>query len=414
VTQRHGHSAEGRDGSHLGHDHHGASDHAHGPDHGHGHGSGRHDHHANGADHHGASDHAHGHSDHAHGPARRGFLGFLRSLAVPHSHDAADSIDSALVTSARGIRAVKISLVILLSTATLQLLLVLVTGSVALLADTIHNFGDGMTSIPLWIAFVLGRRAATRRFTYGYRRAEDLAGIFIVIMITLSALLAGWESINRLLEPRAIENVGLVLAAGVIGFLGNELTALYRIRVGKSIGSAALVADGYHARTDGLTSLAVVAAALGVMAGFPQADPIVGLIITVVILWVLRGAARQVFGRLMDSVDPGLVDQIERHAGEVAGVESVSGVRVRWMGHRLEASLRATVDCEMTVAAGHEVAEAVRHRLLHGIRGLDEVLVHVDPCGHDGRDPHSDTRHHDVATGGAPPAELAGEPAARR
>lgn len=407
MTQRHGHSAEGRDGSHLGHDHHGASDHAHGPDHGHGHGSGRHDHHANGPDH-------HGHSDHEHGPARRGLLGFLRSLAVPHSHDAADSIDSALVTSARGIRAVKISLVILMSTATLQLLLVLVTGSVALLADTIHNFGDGMTSIPLWIAFVLGRRAATRRFTYGYRRAEDLAGIFIVIMITLSALLAGWESINRLLEPRAIENVGLVLAAGVIGFLGNELTALYRIRVGKSIGSAALVADGYHARTDGLTSLAVVAAALGVMAGFPQADPIVGLIITVVILWVLRGAARQVFGRLMDSVDPALVDQIERHAGEVAGVESVSGVRVRWMGHRLEASLRATVDCEMTVAAGHEVAEAVRHRLLHGIRGLDEVLVHVDPCGHDGRDPHSDTRHHDVATGGAPPAELAGEPAARR
>jgi cation diffusion facilitator family transporter len=409
VTQRHGHSAEGRDGSHLGHDHHGASDHGHGHGHSdHGHGADGHDHHGNGPD------HGHGHSDHAHGPARRGFLGFLRSLAVPHSHDAADSIDSALVTSARGIRAVKISLVILLSTATLQLLLVLVTGSVALLADTIHNFADGITSIPLWIAFVLGRRAATRRFTYGYRRAEDLAGIFIVVMIAASALLVGWESINRLLEPRAIENVGLVLAAGVIGFLGNELTALYRIRVGKSIGSAALVADGYHARTDGLTSLAVVAAALGVMAGFPQADPIVGLIITVVILWVLRGAARQVFGRLMDSVDPSLVDQIERYAGEVAGVEAVSGVRVRWMGHRLEASLRATVDCEMSVAAGHEIAEAVRHRLLHGIRGLDEVLVHVDPCGHDGRDPHSDTRHHDVATGGAPPAELAGEPAARR
>ena len=315
-------------------------------------------------------------------------------LVRPHSHDSADSIDSALEASGRGIRAVKISLAALMATAVLQAALVLVTGSVALLADTIHNFSDALTSVPLWIAFVVGRRAATRSHTFGYRRAEDLAGLFIVGMIALSAVLAGWESINRLVDPRPITHIGLVMAAGIVGFAGNELVAGYRIRVGKRIGSAALVADGYHARTDGFTSLAVVAGAVGVLLGYPQADPIVGLLITVAILFVLRDAVRQVFGRLMDAVDPTLVELVEHTATHVPAVEAVSGVRLRWIGHRLDAALHVTVDCDLTVAEGHRVGEEVRHALFHEIRGLDHALVHVDPCGHHGDDHHLVTAHH--------------------
>lgn len=357
----------------------------------------------------GDRDHEHevaGHGHHEHAPHatyvhdhRGGLIGFLQSLFQPHSHDSADSVDSVLDSSAKGIRAVKISLFVLMATAGAQVVLILVTGSVALMADTIHNFSDALTSVPLWIAFILGRRAANRRYTYGYRRAEDLAGLFVVGMIALSALFVAWESISRLIEPTPITNLGLVMGAGIVGFLGNELVALYRIRVGQEIGSAALVADGYHARADGFTSLAVVAGAIGVMLGFPAADPLVGLLITAAILWILKGAARQVFGRLMDAVEPALVDDIEQRAQRVTGVQGVDGVRVRWIGHRLEASLHATVDCEVSVADGHRIAESIRHDLFHEIKGLDEVLVHVDPCGHDGQDPHASGAHH------GPPAE---------
>ncbi len=329
-----------------------------------------HDHAGHDADPHEDGDHSHEHGDREH-PS--GIKGWLVNLIRPHSHDSAESIDSALEASGMGIRAVKISLAALMVTAFLQVILVIITGSVALLADTIHNFSDALTSVPLWIAFVLGRRAASRTHTFGYRRAEDLAGLFIVAMIAFSALFAGWESINRLVDPRPISNLGLVMAAGVIGFAGNELVANYRIRVGKRIGSAALIADGYHARTDGFTSLAVVAGAIGVLLGYPQADPIVGLLITVAILFVLKDAMRQVFGRLMDAVDPALAEQVELAASHVPQVEAVSGIRLRWIGHRLDAALHVTVDCDLTVADGHRVAEEVRHALLHDIKGLDHA-----------------------------------------
>ena len=396
--------------SHSGRPDHGVTTEAHGHDHAHPHTASapaaehRRDEHGHVDDGQGHDDHGHDqpHDDHGRDHAHGGIRGFLTGLLRPHSHDAADSIDSALESSALGIRAIKVSLVALLLTALAQVVVVVISGSVALLADTIHNFSDALTSIPLWIAFVIGRRAANRRYTYGYRRAEDIAGLFIVAMIAFSALLAGWESINRLLDPAPITNIGLVMVAGVVGFLGNEAVALYRIRIGRRIGSAALVADGYHARTDGLTSLAVVLGALGVLAGFPQADPLVGLLITVMIMGVLWGAAKQIFGRLMDAVDPTLVDRIEAVAAPVAGVQAVEGVRVRWIGHRLEASLLITVDRELTVAEGHDIAELVRHDLFHSVGGLDEILVHVDPCDHAGADPHKDARHHSVTLGSGP------------
>jgi cation diffusion facilitator family transporter len=343
-----------------------------------------------------STDHEHGHDhgdDHGHvHPA--GIKGFVMSIFRPHSHDASGSVDSALKANAEGIRALKISVLALGATALAQMMVVLVTGSVALLADTIHNFSDALTAVPLWIAFVLARRSPTRRYTYGYGRAEDLAGVFIVAMIALSAAVAGYESIRRLIEPRDISNAGVVLAAGLIGFIGNEAVALYRIRVGRRIGSAALVADGLHARTDGFTSLAVAGGAVGVMLGFPLADPIVGLLITVAILAVLRGAARDIYRRLMDAVEPDLVDQAEAALRAVPGVVDVAGLKLRWLGHRLRAETDITIDSALGVVEGHAIAVAAEHGLLHAIPKLDAATVHVNPLVADGSDPHEPLARH--------------------
>ncbi len=329
------------------------------------------------------SDHDHPHGDHSHGhshdqgASRGGLIGVVREIFAPHSHDAADSIDDALVSDRRGIRAVKISFVALMVTAAVQVVIVVITGSVALAADTIHNFSDALTAVPLFIAFRLGQRRPTRRYTYGYRRAEDLAGLFVIAMIMLSALIAGWQAIDRLVNPRELDHLGVLFGAGVAGFIGNELVALYRIREGRAIGSAALVADGHHARTDGFTSLGVAAGAILVWAGFERADPIIGLLIAIAILAVLRGAAKQIYHRLMDAVDPSIVDEIDRVAAEVPGVHSVSSTRVRWLGHRLTADLTIEVDSTATVADGHRLASATERRLVERVRHLDEVHVHV-------------------------------------
>jgi len=307
-----------------------------------------------------------------------GVKGFLLSIFRPHSHDTAN-YDSAMESSSEGIRALKISFLVLAATALAQLLVVLVTGSVALLADTIHNFSDALTAVPLWIAFVLVRRAPTRRYTYGLGRVEDLAGLFIVLMIALSAIVAGYESIRRLIDPHPITNVWIVLVAGVIGFVGNELVAVYRIRVGRKIGSAALVADGLHARTDGFTSLAVAAGAIGVLAGFPLADPIVGLLITVAILLVLKGAATEVFRRLMDGVEPALVDQAEDELRHTPGVVGVESIRLRWIGHELRAEASIQVGADLDVHAAHDIAHLTEEHLRRGVPKLSKVTVHVSP-----------------------------------
>lgn len=309
-----------------------------------------------------------------------GLRGILQEIFVPHSHDAADSVDDALESSAIGIRAVKISLVVLGLTAVLQVVIVAVSGSVALAADTIHNFSDALTAVPLWIAFVLGRRAATRRYTYGFGRAEDLAGLFVIGMIALSALIAGYQAVRRLLDPVPIQHLGWVAAAGLIGFLGNETVALYRIRVGRRIGSAALVADGLHARTDGFTSLAVLLGAGGVALGFPLADPIVGLLITLAILAVLRTAARDVFRRLMDAVEPGLVSTAEHALTAEPGVLGVRSLRMRWIGHRLHADVELDVAATATLADAHRLAHAAEHTLTHAVPKLDTALIHAYPA----------------------------------
>ncbi|GGQ78945.1 cation efflux system protein [Streptomyces ruber] len=315
-----------------------------------------------------------------------------------HSHTAADKVDAALESSARGMRALWVSLAVLGATAVAQAAVAVASGSVALLGDTVHNAADALTAVPLAVAFVLGRRAATRRFTYGYGRAEDLAGLVVVLTIAASAAFAGWTAVTRLLDPRPVDHVPVVAAAAVVGFLGNEWVARHRVRVGREIGSAALVADGLHARTDALTSLAVLAGAGGAALGWELADPLVGLAITAAILLVLRDAAREVFGRVLDAVDPALVDRAEQALGEVPGVCGVGELRLRWIGHRLRAEVAVVVDGEASVRRAHGVAVAAEHALLHAVPGLTAALVHADPAPVPGEaDPHLPLAHHTAA-----------------
>jgi cation diffusion facilitator family transporter len=306
----------------------------------------------------------------------------------PHSHDAGDQIDAAMETSKEGMRTLWISLAVLGVTALIQAAVVAVSGSVALLGDTLHNSADALTAVPLGVAFVLGRRPPTRRYTYGYGRAEDLAGIAIVLTIAASSALAAYEAITRLLHPQHVSALIAVATAALIGFAGNELVAGYRIRTGRKIGSAALVADGLHARTDGLTSLAVLIGAGGVALGWDWADPIVGLLITVAILAVLRQAAREIYRRLMDAVDPTLTDQAEQTLKTTPGVLDTGQVRLRWIGHQIRAECEVIVDPEITAVQAHQVAVTAEHALLHAIPRLAAALVHADPDPHDGADPH--------------------------
>jgi len=270
---------------------------------------------------------------------------------------------------------------------------VVLSGSVALLADTIHNFGDAGTAIPLWIAFALARRKPNKRFSFGYGRVEDLAGVIIVLIILFSAIVAGYEALDRLLHPKTIGYLWAVALASVIGFVGNEAVAVFRIRVGKEIGSAALVADGYHARVDGLASLAVLFGALGVWLGYPLADPLIGLLITVAILRIVWQSGKVVFTRLLDGVDPEVIEEIDHAAHHVPGVRDVSDVRARWLGHRLHAEVNVAVAPDLSVAAAHAIAKEVQHQLLHHLRYLGSATIHVDPTDESGERYHRVTAH---------------------
>jgi cation diffusion facilitator family transporter len=307
-----------------------------------------------------------------------------------HTHGA---VDPTIATSERGIWAIKWSFVGLMATALLQLVVVLLSGSVALLSDTIHNFGDAATAVPLGIAFALTRLGVSRRFTFGYGRVEDLAGVLIVLIILFSAVVAGYQAVERIINPQPVELVWAVAAASLVGFLGNEAVAVFRIKVGREIGSAALVADGYHARTDGWTSLAVLLGAIGVWLGYPLADPIVGLLIAAAILVIVWQSGKAVFTRLLDGVDPEVTEEIRHAASHVPGIEDVSEVRARWLGHRLRAEVNVAVNPELSVAEGHAVAREVNHRLMHELGYLDMAVVHVDPVQEAGEEHHRISAH---------------------
>ena len=343
-----------------------------------------HDHYEHGHDHapapghHDHDQHGHGHG-HDHGSAT-GVLSKLKHLVVPHSHDHSEAIQSADESSEVGIRAAWTGLAGMMATAVAQLVIVALSGSIALLADTIHNLGHAATTIPLIVAFRMGRWRATKGYTYGFRRAEDLVGLFIGLIILASAAIIIWESVDALLNPRVVTNLWWVFAAGIVGFLGNEIVAVYRIRAGRRIGSAALIAEGQHARADGLTSIAVVIGMVGVWLGFPQADPMVGFMIAIVILGILIASMRTVVRRLMDGVDEGLIDRLTAIVKETPGVVTVDTVRARWSGHRMSGEVAFQIDSALTVLHGHRIAEEVEHSVLHAVPNMDGVVVHLHPA----------------------------------
>jgi len=302
-------------------------------------------------------------------------------------------VDPSILATQQGIWAIKWSFIGLFATAVFQIVIAMFSGSVALLADTIHNIGDAGTAIPLWIAFSLARRKPTKRFTYGYGRIEDLAGVAIVFMILLSAVIAAYASIDRFFHPQIVQYLWAVIVASVIGFIGNEAVAQIRIRIGKEIGSAALIADGHHARVDGLTSLSVLFGAVGVWLGYPLADPVVGLLITAAILRIVWESGKSIFTRMIDGVDPEVIDEIRNAVIHTAGVSDISEVRVRWLGHRLHAELNIAVTPGLSVEKGHELAKEVQHRLLHQLRYLSNATVHVDPVGASGELYHRIAQH---------------------
>src|SRR4051812_22605948 len=346
-------------------------------------------------------DHGHAHDDeHEH---RSGPLGWLDKVGLLHSHKhGALAPDQALESSEQGIRAVQISLVVLAVTAALQIAVYLMSGSVGLLADTIHNFPDAFTALPLWLAFVMGRKPSSRRYTYGRGRAEDLAGVIVVLLIFVSAVVAAYETYLKFKDPTGIDNIGFVMGAAIVGFIGNEAVAIFRTRVGKQIGSAALVADGQHARVDGLTSLAVLAGALGVLAGWDLADPVVGAVITFAIVFIVKDSALMVWGRLMDAVDPEVLAQLEHEVSEFVDehdeVRAVDGIRMRWLGHKLQAELNLHVDGALPTSRSHDLVEALRHDLFHEMPHLGYIVVHVDPWDAEGKgEHHASTADHGPA-----------------
>src|SRR5262245_53654464 len=306
-----------------------------------------------------------------------------------HSHGL---VDPTITTTTEGLWALKWSFVVLMATALLQVAVVIISGSVGLLADTIHNFGDAATAIPLGIAFLFARKRPNERFTFGYGRVEDLAGVTIVFVILFSAIVAGYESIDRFFHPQEISHLWAVAVASGIGFIGNEAVAIFRIRVGRRIGSAALIADGHHARIDGWTSLAALAGVLGVWLGYPLADPIVGLVITVAIFGIVIQSGKQIFSRMLDGVDPHVIDEI-RHAAAYVAVKEVTDIRARWLGHRLHAEVNITLPSDISVRDAHAIAEEVRHQLLHHLKFLSLVVIHIDPEEKSGERYHRIEQH---------------------
>jgi cation diffusion facilitator family transporter len=323
----------------------------------------------------------------------------FKHIVVPHSHDSNEAIQSAEESSAQGIRAAWIGLAGMGATAVLQIFIVAISGSIALLADTLHNVGHAATTIPLIVAFRIGQRTASKRYSYGYRRAEDLVGLFISLIIALSAALIIWESVDALVNPRELTNLWWVFAAGLVGAGGKEQVAIYRIRAGRRIGSAALIAEGQHARADGLTSIAVVVGVIGVWLGFPKTDAIIGFCIAGAILWILISSVRTTLRRLMDGVDDGVIDQLTEVISSMPGVLAMGRVRARWSGHRMEADANVAVDSRLTVLESHALAEEIEHTVLHSVAHVENVVIHVNPVV-DGSEPpelHELTHHHTSA-----------------
>ena len=234
----------------------------------------------------------------------------------------------------------------------------------------------------------MSRRQPSSRFTYGLGRVEDLAGLIIVVAILGTGIAAAYVSIGRLFDPPEVNFIWAVVLASIVGFIGNEAVALFRIKIGKEIGSAALVADGYHARVDGLTSLAMLAGAVGVWLGAPLADPIAGVLISVAIFKIVVESGKSVISRLLDGVEPEFIDEVRAVAVATGGAEEVTEIRVRWLGHTLLTEVNISVNPDLSVEQGHGIAQETHQRLLDNLQYLANATIHVDPVGSSGEEHH--------------------------
>lgn len=321
---------------------------------------------------HARGDHSHEHPDHV------------------HDHSA---VDGELISNRRALRAVKVSALGLGATAVLQFAIVAISGSVALLSDALHNIGDVAGTLTLLVAFTIARRPSSDTYPFGWRRAEDLGGLVIVLAIAVSAGLAGWESIRALLGEHSVTNTGWAFAAAVAGIVGNEAVAVYKIRVGKEIDSPALIADGQHARTDGLASAGAAVGVAGAWIGLPVLDPLAGLAITVAIVWILFDVGRSVLRRLLDAIEPDVVAHMHEVAAAVDGVEGVHDLKARRAGRVLLVQLHVDLPPDLPLRDAHAIAEQVRHEIMHHDAQVASVQIHLDPAGeHD--EAHRETAHH--------------------
>src|SRR5216683_1048590 len=266
-----------------------------------------------------------------------------------HGHEHG-KVDADLYGNKAGLRAVQISTAGMLLVALIQFAIATIGGSAGLFADALHNLGDVFTTVALWIAFVISNRAANQRYTYGYYRSEDLAGIFIVLVIIASAVAGAVESIQKLTSGNVPTQIYLSMVAALVGLIGVRL-------------------------------------------GLPIADPIAGIVITLVIITFVYSTSRSVIQSLFDAVDPRIVPSIINTAQEVPGVEAVTDVRARWIGHTMHVVMNIEVDPELTLVKAHAIAEEVRHRLFHAIKGISEAVIHTDPSSESG-DHHQSMAHH--------------------
>jgi cation diffusion facilitator family transporter len=321
-------------------------------------------------------------------------------VAGTHAHPA--SLTGAEGTR-EGLRAIRLAAIALGASAGIRLTIAAMSGSVGLLAAGLDDLGDVLTTIALSVAFVASRRAADRRYTFGYQRFEDLSGVLVVAVIWASVAFATYEAITKLAGDHEVTRIGIAMGAAALGLLANGFAGVYKIRVGRRISSEPLVADGKHALADGLSSIAALGGLIAVRAGYPAADPIAAFVVVLAIVAVAVDATRRVLARLLDAVDPTIVGRIEHSAKHTAGVASLGRVQARWAGRSLYVTITVAADGHLSLDETHTIAENVAHAILHDVPGVAQVDVHVDPWEPHGDQAHARTAKHDARVADAEP-----------
>ena len=250
--------------------------------------------------------------------------------------------------------------------------------SAGVLADALHNSGDALTTLVLLAAFAIARRPATRRFPSGFGRVEEVATLVIIVVILITAAAAAFESVGRILSSEGYSNPIAGLAAAAIAVVANFGVSEYKIRVGRRIRSLALEADGLHSRLDGLVSAAAFAGLALAWMGIAIADSLAGIFIALAIIYILTGTVGRLVLRMMDAVDPELIEQITSTAAGVNGVLGVHDVRARWVGRELVAVLHIDCPPSATLAQAHNTAMAVQKEVQKQVPAV-HLDVHMDP-----------------------------------